>query len=513
MHLLELHPRQTEAFLSPANEVLFGGASGGGKSHLIRVLFIVLCMAIPGLQLAIFRKYKRDIKSNHVDGPTGFKALLGPYIKSGFCEVVDGEVRFNHVLEDGTKAPSLISLLHCQNDNDLDKHQGVPRHGVAFDEAPQIRERYIRFIRGWVQIDESFKQWIAKCIDAIEDKELRANLEHFKHRFPLIFYTGNPLGESVGYFRRNFVKACEPFLPFTAPDSDGGHLRVYIPSKLTDNLSIDQEAKRKSIRGLGDDAMVQALELGDWDAPVGDFIRQWNDDLHRVRDFTPPEWWFKFRGFDWGHSDPFYVAWACVSDGEPFVDDYQRERWFPRGSIIIYREWNGCNPKDFSQGLEMSNVAIAQGIVDRTPEVTSNITITDSLPFQRRGAELMAETFMAEGVPLTQGNTARIVGWGRLKEYLTGKDGWPLFYVTDSCPFLCEYLPMLQRHESKPEDAQESGEATHSCDVARLIVMTRPPVKMKPVDNSALVEKPRVPIMTARGALRQIKRKKASGRY
>jgi hypothetical protein len=34
---LELHPKQELAFNSLATEILYGGAAGGGKSHLMRV--------------------------------------------------------------------------------------------------------------------------------------------------------------------------------------------------------------------------------------------------------------------------------------------------------------------------------------------------------------------------------------------------------------------------------------------------------------------------------------------
>ena len=40
---LELQPKQTRAFLSRATEMLYGGAAGGGKSHLMRVAAISWC--------------------------------------------------------------------------------------------------------------------------------------------------------------------------------------------------------------------------------------------------------------------------------------------------------------------------------------------------------------------------------------------------------------------------------------------------------------------------------------
>ena len=45
---LELFPKQRIALDTPATEVLYGGAAGGGKSHLMRVAAIKWCTEISG---------------------------------------------------------------------------------------------------------------------------------------------------------------------------------------------------------------------------------------------------------------------------------------------------------------------------------------------------------------------------------------------------------------------------------------------------------------------------------
>lgn len=467
LRLPKLHPKQRLAFDTEATEILYGGATRGGKSFLVRYALIRWCYEIPGLQCDIYRLNYDDVVSNHMQGETSFPELLSLWVEAKLVTITQTEVRFNF---NGSR----ISLRHCSDDRAMLKGQGVACHVRVFEEAAQLKEEHMRRLRGWVTMSEDMKTRVP---------------EKWKGRFPKIIYTSNPFGESAGYFRRNFVKAAPPMELHQAPLSDGGHNRIYIPARVEDNPSEDKEAVIRRISGIGDEALVDALLNENWDAPVGDFIRQWNENLHRVDDFEPPDYWFKWRSFDWGSADPFAVYWHTISDGEPFIDQSGRERQFPRGARITYREWYGCHPVDQKAGLEMSNVEIARGILARTHEETSGLTITDSFPFANRGGKLISQEFMEEGVPLTLGNTARIQGWKFFKDLMVGhkfkdREGIeqqiPLWYITRSCSYAAEYIPTLQRHKSKMEDAVEDGEATHTTDALRVGLFTNPPVVDKP---------------------------------
>jgi hypothetical protein len=478
---LQLHPRQADAFNSLGTEVLFGGGSRGGKSYMCRVALIVWATQIPGLQCFIFRKHYDDVIGNHMLGPGGFKQLLAPWIRDGIVTCTETEVRWN-------QTGSLISLEHIGHENDLEKHQGREKHVLVLDEATQIPERFIRFLRAWVTMP-------ADMVSRLPPE--------YKGRFPKIIYTANPFGVSAGYFRNNFVKARRPYEIERAPDDDGGFLRQYIPALVTDNPSEDPEAARRRIAGIGNASLTEALISGNWDAPGGDYFREYRDGFaphgHVLQAFTTPGHWFKFRTFDWGGREPFAVYWWAVADGEPFPADDNTRLWVPRGSLIAYREWYGCNAERSAEGLQMRNELIAEGILNRTLEPTSGLTFTDSLPFQDRGfsknnrRHTIADAFFEAGVPLTLGNTARIQGWSQMRDRLLGQDGMPLIYFDERCQYARDYVPSLGTHKRNPEDAEDSGEATHACDAIRLACTCRPLVVEAPKPATAEIPRRRLP--------------------
>lgn len=485
---LDLWPKQLQALETEATEILFGGATRGGKSHLARVLLTVACVKIPNLQCTLIRQKFQDILDNHVYGPNGFNDLLAPLIAKGYAKVTQSEVTFSN--------GSRIAFKHCQDERQLNSAQGITSHILVVDEATQISERLIRMFRGWCTMTE----------------EMKASLpEYFQGKLPKILYTANPIGPSVGFFRKYFVKARPP----EAIEQVGAFKRQFIPSKVTDNPSEDADAVKGRMLELGDRALATALLEGDWDQLVGEFLPEFDPERHVVPDFTPPDWWFRFRGMDLGYAEPFAVYWVAVSDGEVFRDSQGRERWFPRGAFIFYNEWYGCDSVDTSKGLRMRNEDIAAGIVSRS-EIRHHrvVTLTDSLPFQDRGGEMVPTVFAKNGCPITLGDTSRVVGWNQLRSRLigipaTGKDGQeiriPMIYFSDRCTFAQDYFPMLTRHpsESKKEDAQEHGEPTHCLDAIRICCMAHTIIKDKiePMEsriNRALqISKPTIKRITA----------------
>lgn len=454
-----LWPRQRQCLEAPANDQFFGGASEGGKSYLCRVAANLVGIHCNNIQIIFLRKKSSDIEG-YLDGNKGFRELLHPLTSTGQVEVTLKGIRYPN----GNK----LTFKHAQDARQFDTAQGSESQVLIKEEAPQIEEKVIRAFDAWCRIMPD---------------HLARQPKFWQTKLPWKLSTGNPTGESVGFFKRNYVKPIDktgrkiqPFeiWPF------GSFLRQFVPSYASDNLSVNLEAHKERLAEIGDPALAKALDEGDWGQLVGSYYPEWDERRHVIKEYCElPRWWYRYRVFDWGTADPAYVGWFAISDGQPFKDDKGRERWFPKGALILYNEWYIAD-YETRKGLRLRNEEMAVGII-RLSDISQQqvITLTDSKPFQDDGGEGPAAVFEKNKCPLTLADTSRVAGWSRLRDLLIGKEfGFddrtgpillPMFYVMPNCIYARELFPMLQRHpaEGKREDAQEHGEPTHVLDPCR----------------------------------------------
>ena len=313
------HPKQKLAFESLATEILFAGDTRAGKSFFVRKSMILWCSQIPGLQCDIFRLHFDDVIAEAMEGETSFPILLHEWEKAGFVKINQTEIIFWN--------ESKISLEHCSDDTVMLKHRGIAKHVRAFIESSQILEHRIRALTGWVTMSEEMKA-------RVPDK--------WKGQFPKVLHVTNPLGVSTGYYRREFVDCRKPY----SIEKVGPRMRQYIPAFVDDNPSEDATQTSERIAEAYPDVAAQKALINEdksgisnWHSLVGEFFPQWEYKRHVVSDFEPPTYWYRFRSFDWGYAEPFAVYWIAVSDGEPFRDESGNRRWFPRGCLVVYREW------------------------------------------------------------------------------------------------------------------------------------------------------------------------------
>lgn len=453
---LTLHPRQGEVINSKATEILFGGAAGGGKSHLLRILAIIYAIDIPGIQIYLFRRHYSDLIQNHNTGPASFPILLGEFIDNK-------NVRYNSSRScwdfwNGSR----IQLAAIQHDKDLHKYLGTEMHVLLFDELTTFTEEQYLFLRSRLRV---------------------AGLEipkKYKDLVPRIVCGSNPGGLGHTWVKKSFVDVDRPMAINRMPKDHGGLLRQFVPSKLQDNPTLIETDPDYADRllGMGNETLIKAYLDGDWNIVAGSFFDIFDYDTHVLErtDFPYGEWTFN-KAFDWGYSAPFavgYFAEALVDSKLTWPNGTTKT--FKRGTVIMFNEIYGCKHDKPQQGLKWNPQQIARHIVE-TEELFPDIRVSagpaDNSIFDSDSS--IATEMSQLGVHWTRSNKARIPGWQKVLLYLKNATQTPMekpgLFFFENCKHTIRTLPTLPRDPNKPDDVDTASE-DHIADMLRYRIMS-----------------------------------------
>lgn len=453
---LHLHPRQWQAFETKATECLYGGAAGGGKSHLMRIAAVVWCTSIPGLQVYLFRRIRDDLNKNHMEGPKGFRAMLAGWVAQGWCTIVEDEIRFWN----GAK----IYLCHCKDEKDIYKYQGAEIHVLLIDELTHFTETMYRFLRNRVRM-------VGITIPS-----------QYVGQFPRILCGANPGNVGHLWVKATFVSSGVPMEVRMMPANDGGMLRQYIPARLEDNPSMteDDPGYEMRLEGLGSASLVKAMRWGDWDVIEGAFFDCWDSHRHVIRPFEVPRDWIRFRSGDWGSAKPFSFGWWAIV-AEPYrVGDIL----LPRGCMVRYREWYGMQKDKPNVGLKLHAEKVGEGLWEREKDDPRlKYGALDPSAFQEDGGPSIASRIMSGSgnkITFVEADNARVPGrgamggWDQMRGRMVGDgDGNPMIVCFSTCVDSIRTIPALQHDSARPEDLDSDME-DHAADEWRYGCMSRP---------------------------------------
>ena len=445
MPKFELHHQQGVAFLSPATEILYGGAAGGGKSHLMRVVAISWCCDIPGLQVYLFRRISGDLSKNHMEGPSSFPVLLSDMVTEKLVKIngSDNSIQFCN----GSK----IFLNHCQYEKDKYKYQGAEIHVLLIDELTHFTDSIYRYLRGRVRMSG---------IDLPDD---------YKGKFPRVICGSNPGGVGHHWVKAAFVDQ-GPMEIVRQDKAEGGMLRQYIPAKIDDNPTLleDDPDYMDRLEGLGNPALVKAMRSGDWNIVDGGmFDDVWSNSHHILKPFPIPKTWRVDRSFDWGSSRPFSVGWWAESDGSEVVLADGTTRNFPRGTLFRIREWYGCKQGKANEGLKMLAADVAKGIKEREQHISATIRPgpADNSIFDTQDGHCIADNMAAHGVRWERSDKSpgsRTNGWELMRGMFAEAKKHPMekpgIFVFDTCRDFIRTVPTLPRDEKKTDDVDTNAE-------------------------------------------------------
>jgi Terminase large subunit, T4likevirus-type, N-terminal len=449
---IQANEKQEIAFFSPATEILYGGAAGGGKSLLLRLVAMYLALEVEGIQIYLFRRKLKDLVKNHLEGGLGFYSLFRHLVKKKIVKIDKVKKEITVKLPNWTM-PSKIFLCHCQTEEHVRDYQGIEMHALLVDELTHFTKTIYGFLRTRV-----------RCTGI----EIPKHLD--KNKFPFILCGSNPSSIGHNWVKDSFVNFAPPYEIKRAPEEDGGMLRQYIPASLHDNKALlkSDPSYIHRLRGAGNDKLVKALMDGDWDIIDGGmFDDVWDASIHIVEPFEIPYSWYLDRSLDWGSSRPFSVGFWAESDGSTVYLKNGEARHYPRGTLFRIGEIYGCTSEP-NTGLKIGSEDVAQLVLEyqKRSGLDFNVGVADSSIFDNvdRSKPSIANSFLKKGVdwkPANKSAGTRVLGIQLFRDMLKASINnaeSPHFYVFNTCRSFIRTVPVLPRDDKKPDDIDTHAE-------------------------------------------------------
>ena len=406
---------QTDFLAAGEQDVLYGGAAGGGKSFAMLVdplrfmnrsehRALLLRRSMPELRELIDKS--RELYT---------KAFPG--------------AKFREV-EKVWKFPSGATLEFGYLDRDADvyRYQGQSYSWIGIDELTQYPTEFpLQYLQSRLRTTDS---------------EIK----------PYIRCTANPGGVGGHWVRKRYLTPAPAKEAFKGPD---GLTRKFIPARLEDNPYLSKDGRYEQMLASLPPVQRKQLLEGNWDVAEGAAFVEFNPEIHVIPPFKIPIHWAKYKGVDYGYAAESCCVWSTIDPD----DD----------TLIIYREL-------YRKGLTGS--ALAEMITAYEKDDHKSIQgVLDTAAWNKTGVggPTVGETLVRAGHKLRPADKNRIQGKIQIHEYLKQNKttGRPRLQIFSNCVNLIRELQSIPVDPNKPEDVDTKA-SDHAYDALRYLIMSRP---------------------------------------
>ena len=270
------------------DELLYGGAAGGGKSEATIWDALKYALQYKGSHQIIFRRTFPDLQRSIIMRTLQvYPKELGKYNSS----------KHEWTFING----SVVELAYWDNDSNYMNYQGAEYDVIRWEELTQFEERWYIYMLSRLRGANGYPKMVKS--------------------------TTNPGGTGHSWVKRRFVGVGAPEQIHLVPktDDNGTQLNhpqtgeplvnrvMFIPANVYDNTALMESDPGYLIRlmSLPDNERKQLLE-GDWDTFAGQYFSEFSRLINVVEPFDIPSEWRRYRAMDEGYSDPFVCLWFAV---------------------------------------------------------------------------------------------------------------------------------------------------------------------------------------------------------
>ena len=406
---LEVTPRQRDFMQAKADEVLFGGAAGGGKSYAQLIDALVYALRYPGSRQLLLRRTYPDLE----------RSLVREHLKF----FPKGSYRYSASSHRGQfDNGSVLEFGFCDHEKDVYRYQGAEYDTIRFDELTHFTEAQYLYLMSRLRGANRYP------------KQLKSST--------------NPGGVGHGWVKARFVD-----IGAANKEHRTEHgTRIFLPSFVQDNtfLMRSDPGYLERLKNL-DETNRKALLYGNWDIFEGQYFTEFERRHHVCEPFALPEHWRRYITLDYG-MDMLAAYWVAV--------DERRHAWvyreLYRPGLIISRAARSI--------LEQTPPG---------EEIEAVLAPPDLWNARQETGKSAADLFGEEGLLLTRTSNRRLDGWRAVREWLALREGEtgepePRLKIFSQCVNLIRTLPALAHDSRNVEDvAGEPHELTHGPDALR----------------------------------------------
>ncbi len=406
---------QTDFLAAGEQDVLYGGAAGGGKSFAM--LVDPLRFMNRGDHRALLLRRSMPELRELIDKSRELYTKAFPGAK--FREV-----------EKVWKFPSGATLEFGYLDRDADvyRYQGQSYSWIGIDELTQYPTEFpLQYLQSRLRTTDS---------------EIK----------PYIRCTANPGGVGGHWVRKRYLSPAPPNEAFKGPD---GLTRKFIPARLEDNPYLAKDGRYEQMLASLPPVQRKQLLEGNWDVAEGAAFVEFNPEIHVIPPFKIPIHWSKYKGVDYGYAAESCCIWATIDPD----DD----------TLLVYRELyrkglTGSALAEMLTAYEKDDHKSIQGVLDNSAWNKTGV-----------GGPTVGETLVRAGHKLRPADKNRIQGKIQIHEYLKQNKttGRPRLQIFSNCVNLIRELQGIPVDPNKPEDVDTKA-SDHAYDALRYLIMSRP---------------------------------------